>query len=57
MVKDSNDAMLYNDVLSIPPCGDLIFKVFIYSFDEFKEYMLGQIHSRMNVKLFLNDFS
>jgi hypothetical protein len=41
MVKDSNDAMLYNDVLFITPCGDSTPKVFIYSFYEFKEYMLG----------------
>jgi hypothetical protein len=56
MVKDSNDAMLYHDVLFIPPCGDSVPKVFIYYFYEFKECMLGQIHSRMCVYSFLNEF-
>jgi hypothetical protein len=41
--------MLYNDVLFVSPCGDLIPEVFIYSFYEFKEYMLSQIYSRMCV--------
>jgi hypothetical protein len=49
MVKVSNDVMLYNGVLFIIPCGDSIPKVFIYSFYEFKEYMLSQIYSRMCV--------
>jgi hypothetical protein len=42
--------------LFITPYGDLFPKVFIYSLYEFKEYMLGQIHSRMSVYLFLNEF-
>jgi hypothetical protein len=41
--------MLYIDVLFLFPGGDLILKVFIYSFYEFKKYMLSQIYSRMCV--------
>jgi hypothetical protein len=41
--------MHYDDVLFIFPCGDLIPKIFVYSFYEFKEYILSQIYSRMYV--------
>jgi hypothetical protein len=57
MFKDSNDAILYNGVLFLIPCAALFSKDFIYSFYDFKEYMLDQFHSWIMAYLFLDEFS